>query len=340
MKILVTGAAGFIGMHVARRLCKEGHDVTGLDNINGYYDTSLKYRRLSSLGITREDILYNKKLCGENNFSFIELDLADAGNLNVLFAKEQFEVVINLAAQAGVRHSINNPNEYIHSNIIGFFNVLEACRAFPVSHLLFASSSSVYGNSHEIPFRVGQNTDAPISLYAASKKTNEVMAYTYAHLYGIPATGLRFFTVYGPWGRPDMAYFQFTKSILEETPIHLYSEGKLRRDFTYIDDIAEAISRMVELPPLLAGKQPAYRLLNIGNQNPVEVRQFVEILEHLLGKKATIINRPMQPGDVEITYADTTEIEQLTGFTPRTSLKDGLTHFVTWYLKHQQQSSE
>jgi UDP-glucuronate 4-epimerase len=315
MKILVTGAAGFIGMHTSLKLISEGHQVIGIDNINAYYDTSLKYGRLKELGIIKEDILYNKQIDGKKNFSFLELDLTDAGGLMALFAKYQFEIVINLAAQAGVRYSITNPRDYIESNILGFFNLLESCRAFPIKHLIFASSSSVYGNSNKVPFKTTHNTDQPISLYAATKKTNELLAYNYSHLFGIHATGLRFFTVYGPWGRPDMAYFSFTKKILEEQPIELYNDGKLKRDFTYVDDVVESIKRLINKLPQTNKNEPPFKVYNIGNQSPEEVIDFVRILEKLLGKKASCINRPMQAGDVNITFSDT----------------NGLREFINWY---------
>ncbi len=329
-KILITGAAGFIGMHVCRQLVASGHDVTGIDNLNAYYDTELKYGRLQELGINRSDILYNRAIEATSGFTFIELDINDAGNLMALFAKKQFDIVLHLAAQAGVRYSITNPRDYIESNMVGFFNMIEACRTFPVQHFIYASSSSVYGNNKIIPFSTGHKTDEPISLYAATKKSNELMAYTYAHLYKIPTTGLRFFTVYGPWGRPDMAYFSFTKNILTKQPIELYNNGNLKRDFTYVDDVATAIEKLLPLAP--TGEEPS-RLLNVGNRHPVEVKTFLECIEEHLQQKAVIINKPMQPGDVDITYADTSAIEALTGFAPHTPLDKGLGAFVEWY-KH------
>lgn len=331
MKILVTGAAGFIGMHVSKRLAHDGHQVIGIDNINSYYETGLKYGRLSELGIRKDDIYYNKALAGNRNFTFYELDLTDAGCLMALFASQQFDVIINLAAQAGVRYSISNPKDYIESNIIGFFNLLECCRAFPVHHLIFASSSSVYGNSHDIPFQTTQNTDKPISLYATTKKTNELLAYNYAHLFGIATTGLRFFTVYGPWGRPDMAYFSFTKKILSGDDIELYNHGNLKRDFTYVDDIVESIARLVNKPPVANESEPGFQLFNIGNQQPVDVIAFVNILEEVLDAKASIVNKPMQAGDVSITYSDTSELESYIDFKPNTTLQYGLGEFVNWF---------
>ncbi len=331
MKILVTGAAGFIGMHTSLRLLNDGYEVVGIDNINMYYDVSLKYGRLKELGINKDKILYNKQIFGKKKFSFLELDLTDAGGLMALFAKHQFQVVINLAAQAGVRYSITNPRDYIDSNIVGFFNLLESCRAFPIEHLIFASSSSVYGNSQDVPFKTSHNTDQPISLYAATKKTNELLAFNYAHLFGIPSTGLRFFTVYGPWGRPDMAYFSFTKKIFDDEPIELYNHGHLKRDFTYVDDIVESIARLVNKQPLKKDSEPAYHLFNIGNQQPVDVINFVSIIERILNKKAIIVNKPMQAGDVTITYSDTSDLETYINFKPNTSLDTGLEKFVDWY---------
>ncbi len=330
MKILITGAAGFIGMYISLKLANENHVVIGIDNINSYYDVNLKYGRLQHLGIEKEKIFYNKILQGRKNFSFVELDLQDAGNLMALFALHKFDVVIHLAAQAGVRYSITNPRDYIESNIVGFFNILDTCKTFPVQHLIYASSSSVYGNTNEVPFRISQNTDKPISLYAATKKSNELMAYTYAHLYKIPITGLRFFTVYGPWGRPDMAYFSFTKNILESKLIQLYNGGNLKRDFTYIDDVVETISRMLLLSP--NGKQAdPHKVYNIGNNKPEGVIDFLSVLENLIGQKAIIEMLPKQPGDVDITFADCTELNELIKFVPGTSIKDGLKNFVEWY---------
>jgi len=333
-KILITGAAGFIGMHVCNELVKQKYNVVGIDNINSYYDTSLKYDRLAQLGIQKDKILYNQKNEGLPKFSFLEIDLSDAGSLMTLFSKEKFDIVINLAAQAGVRYSITNPRDYINSNIVGFFNLLEACRTYPVKHLIYASSSSVYGNNKTIPFSTDHKTDEPISLYAATKKSNELMAYTYAHLYRIPATGLRFFTVYGPWGRPDMAYFSFTKNIVEGQEIKLYNHGKLKRDFTYVDDIVKAIATLISKSPSNDENKVPHRVLNIGNQNPVDVITFVNILEELIGKRAIIKNMAMQPGDVMTTYADTSQILALTGIKPDTLLKDGLQKFVAWYKSY------
>jgi UDP-glucuronate 4-epimerase len=334
MRILVTGTAGFIGMHLTSKLVNLGFEVVGIDNINSYYDTKLKYDRLAVLGITREKILYNKPVQGRLLFTFVELDLNDAGNLIALFAKNNFDIVINLAAQAGVRYSITNPRDYINSNVVGFFNLIEACRTYPVKHLIYASSSSVYGNNIEIPFSTLHKTDEPISLYAATKKSNELMAYTYSHLYGIPSTGLRFFTVYGPWGRPDMAYFSFTRNVINEMPIQLYNHGNLERDFTYVDDIVSSICALIKLPPESINAGAPHRVLNIGNQKPVKVISFVTILEKLIGKKAIIEDLPMQPGDVIRTFSDSTEIQLLTGVKTNTILEHGLNEFVKWYLSY------
>jgi len=326
MKILITGTAGFIGMHLAMRLAENGHEVTGLDNINSYYDANLKYARLSNQGIKKEDILYNRLLKG-NNIQFIEIDLQDAGNLNALFAKHQFEMVINLAAQAGVRYSITNPKDYIDSNIIGFYNVLEATRNFSVSNLIFASSSSVYGNSTKIPFREQDNTDAPISFYAATKKSNELMAHTYSHLYGVKTTGLRFFTVYGPWGRPDMALFMFTKNIIENKPIRVFNHGDLLRDFTYIDDTINGIESIVNNQHLA----DPFDLFNIGNSKPVKLLDFIIAIENCLGKKAQIEMLPMQEGDVKTTFADTGKINKKFNYKPSIDIITGIDRFVEWY---------
>ncbi len=328
MKVLITGTAGFIGMHLAMRLAAQGHKVTGLDNINSYYDANLKYARLAEQGIKREEILYNKLLQGNENIQFIEIDLQDAGNLNALFAKQQFEMVINLAAQAGVRYSITNPKDYINSNIIGFYNVLEAARNFSVQHLLFASSSSVYGNAIKTPFAEEDASDAPISFYAATKKSNELMAHTYSHLYGIKTIGLRFFTVYGPWGRPDMAMFMFTKNILEGKPIKVFNEGNLLRDFTYIDDIIAGIESIVNSNK--SGDEN-FQLFNIGNSKPVKLLDFINAIENALGITAQLQLLPMQEGDVNVTYADTTKLYEKYNYKPSTDIQAGVDSFVTWY---------
>lgn len=332
---LVTGAAGFIGFHLSRRLLDDGNDVVGIDNINDYYDVNLKLARLAIL----------QKY---GNFNFCKIDIADLHAMEVLFAnqsKTAFDVVINLAAQAGVRYSLKNPHSYINSNIVGFTNILECCRHNKVKHLVFASSSSVYGMNDKIPFSVGDNVDHPVSLYAASKRANELMAHTYAHLYGLPCTGLRFFTVYGPWGRPDMAYFSFTKAIMAGNPIDVFNFGKMKRDFTYVDDIVEGIVRVMDKIPLpnpdWDRKNPdpgssyaPYKLYNIGNNNPVELIRFVEVLETNLGKKAQKNMLPMQQGDVPVTYANVDDLMDNVGFKPATTLEDGIRKFVEWYKNY------
>ncbi len=331
MKILVTGAAGFIGFHLTSSLLDRGDEVVGLDNLNEYYDISLKQARL-------------KELTGRNNFRFVQLDLADRQGIPALFKQERFDKVVNLAAQAGVRYSLINPHAYIDSNIQGFMNILEGCRHNEVKHLVYASSSSVYGANTAMPFSVHDNIDHPVSLYAASKKSNELMAHTYSHLYGLPTTGLRFFTVYGPWGRPDMAMFIFTKAILAGEPIDVFNYGRMKRDFTYIDDIVEGVVRTLDhtaLPnPEWSGDQPdpgtsaaPYRLYNIGNNNPVELMHLIEVLETALGKKAEKNMLPIQPGDVPSTYADVDALIEDVGFKPGTSIEEGVGRFVDWYLK-------
>jgi len=330
-KYLVTGTAGFIGFHLANALLEKGEDVVGLDNINDYYDVNLKYARLKEAGIDRDDVEWgrfaqSKKYSG---YRFIRMNLGDKEGIMELFRNEQFDYVIHLAAQAGVRYSIDHPDVYIQSNIIGFFNILEACRHYPVKHLLYASSSSVYGNNEKVPFSEDDNVDHPVSLYAATKKSNELMASTYIHLYDIQATGLRFFTVYGPWGRPDMAIYKFTKAMVNNKPIQVYAEGKLLRDFTYIDDIINGILSILarltkETPP---------RLMNIGNNHPVFVNTLVTELENALGRHAQIEYLQMQPGDVNATYADISKINSYCGFTPNTDLKEGIKRFCEWYLR-------
>jgi UDP-glucuronate 4-epimerase len=332
MKILVTGSAGFIGSHLCIALQSAGHMVTGMDNLNSYYDTSLKFDRLAFQGINRNEILYNKLIEGNKSIRFIEMDLQDAGNLQALFAREKFEIVINLAAQAGVRYSITNPKDYIDANITGFFNVLEACRNFPVKSLIFASSSSVYGNSEKVPFLETDATDNPISFYAATKKSNEVLAHSYAHLFKIPTIGLRFFTVYGPWGRPDMAMFMFTKSILEGTPLKVFNKGELLRDFTYIDDIIQGIASIVNY--LDTNDSLAYELFNIGNSKPVNVLDFIRAIESETGKSAQLDFQPMQNGDVIQTYASTEKLDRFFAYKPAIEIKEGIKNFVRWYREY------
>lgn len=316
MKILVTGAAGFIGYHLCRRLSATGHETVGMDSLNNYYDVRLKHARLAGLEST-------------DGFRFVKMDLGDRDGLESLFASEGFEIVINLAAQAGVRYSLENPHSYIDSNISGFVNLLECCRRHPVTHLLYASSSSVYGGNTKIPFSEDDRTDNPVSLYAATKKSGELIAGVYSRLYGIPATGLRFFTVYGPWGRPDMAPMLFTKAILSGTPIKVFNHGDMQRDFTYIDDVTEGIERLIGFPP--EGDIPS-DIYNIGAGHPMPLTDFILTLEDSLGKKAEMELLPMQPGDVGITYADTSKLQRKTGYRPGTGLKEGITKFTEWYL--------
>jgi UDP-glucuronate 4-epimerase len=321
---LVTGAAGFIGFHVARQLMAEGRSVVGLDSLNDYYDPALKQARLN---ILRDD----------SRFSFVHADLADRHAARELFAKHRFPAVIHLAAQAGVRHSIDHPHAYVDGNLEGFVNVLEGCRHNECRHLVYASSSSVYGANVKVPFSVDDRTDHPVSLYAATKKANELMAYSYSHLYRLPVTGLRFFTVYGPWGRPDMAYFLFAKAIAENAPIKLFNHGKMRRDFTYIDDVTRVILRLIDHVPRdhagKAGGAPA-RIYNVGNNRPEELMHVVSVLEKELGRQAIKEMLPMQPGDVPETFADIEDLTRDVGFAPQTSIEDGIRDFVAWYRGH------
>jgi len=347
MKILVTGTAGFIGYHLIKRLLERGDEVIGLDNINDYYDVRVKYGRLEDTGIEDAKNLEYGKLVQSTkyeNYRFIKLNLEDRSAITNLFEKEKFDKVCNLAAQAGVRYSLTNPYAYIDSNIVGFVNLLEACRHNGVKHLAYASSSSVYGLNETMPFSVHDNVDHPISLYAASKKSNELMAHTYSHLYNLPTTGLRFFTVYGPWGRPDMALFLFTKAILEGKPIDVFNYGEMRRDFTYVDDIVEGVIRVIDNPPIgnpeWSGKNPdpgsskgPYKIYNIGNNNPVKLMDFIEAIENALGKKAEKNMLPIQPGDVPATYADVTDLIEDLGYKPTTSIEEGIGKFVEWYLE-------
>ena len=329
MKILVTGAAGFIGMHTSEVLLARGDEVVGLDNLNDYYDPRLKQDRLA-------------RLTPHPAFRFVKLDVADRAGMERLFAEEKFDRVIHLAAQAGVRYSLQNPHAYVDSNLVGFINILEGCRHNKVQHLVYASSSSVYGGNAKMPFSEHDSVDHPVSLYAATKKANELMAHTYSHLYGLPTTGLRFFTVYGPWGRPDMALFLFTKAILEGRPIDVFNHGKMKRDFTYIDDIVQGVirtlDRTAEPDPAFNPLQPdpgrsaaPYRVFNIGNHDPVELMSFIEAIEDAVGAKAEKNFLPMQDGDVPATYADTAELNAWTGFAPATSVRAGVGRFVEWY---------
>ena len=329
MKILVTGAAGFIGMHASERLLARGDEVIGLDNLNDYYDPTLKEARLA-------------RLTPQKSFRFVKMDVADRPGMERLFAEEKFDRVIHLAAQAGVRYSLQNPHAYIDSNVVGFMNILEGCRHSKVQHLVYASSSSVYGGNTKMPFSERDSVDHPVSIYAATKKANELMAHTYSHLYGLPTTGLRFFTVYGPWGRPDMALFLFTKAIIEGRPIDVFNHGKMKRDFTFVDDIVEGVIRTLDrtaaadaafdsnLPDPGRSNVP-YRVFNIGNNDPVELMAFVAAIEDTLGMKAQKNFMPLQDGDVPSTYADTDELNAWTGFAPATSVKDGVARFVAWY---------
>jgi UDP-glucuronate 4-epimerase len=329
MKILVTGVAGFIGMHVGRRLLEQGVEVVGIDNLNDYYDVRLKEDRL-------------KQLTPFPNFRFVKLDIADRVRMEDLFGHADLQRVVNLAAQAGVRYSLKNPHAYINSNIVGFLNVLEGCRNNGVEHLVYASSSSVYGANIRMPFSVRDNVDHPVSLYAATKKSNELMAHTYSHLYALPTTGLRFFTVYGPWGRPDMSPSLFTKAIIEGRPIDVFNHGKMQRDFTYIDDIVEGVVRVLDRIPMpdpsfdpsapdAASSDAPYRLYNIGNDMPVELMTLIETIENAVGKKAVRNMLPMQAGDVVATHADIEDLRQAVGFVPHTPLKEGVEKFAAWF---------
>ena len=347
MNVLITGTAGFIGFHLSRRLVELGYRVTGLDSINDYYDVNLKYSRLGVSGIPQGEIAYNRLVSSSihENYQFIQLNLEDREALDKLFSAQNYQVVINLAAQAGVRYSLTHPHVYIDSNITGFLNILEACRHHPVENLIYASSSSVYGLNKRMPFSVTSNVDHPVSLYAASKKSNELMAHTYSHLFGIPTIGLRFFTVYGPWGRPDMALFLFTKAILEKKPIQVFNHGKMERDFTYIDDIVGGIQEMIPNPPLPGGawdpespdpstSSAPYKIHNIGNSSPVNLMVFIEALEKELGTVAEKEFLPIQAGDVEKTWADVTSLKKDYGYNPGTPVETGIRNFVNWYREY------
>ncbi|AVO02472.1 NAD-dependent epimerase [Staphylococcus simulans] len=331
MKVLITGAAGFIGSHLAKRLISQGHEIIGVDNINDYYEPKLKEDRLKSIG--------------DNNFTFYKITLEDADKLEEIFKEQHPDVVVNLAAQAGVRYSLENPRAYIDSNIVGFVNILECCRHYDVKHLIYASSSSVYGANTSKPFSTSDNIDHPLSLYAATKKSNELMAHTYSHLYNLPTTGLRFFTVYGPWGRPDMALFKFTKAIVNDETIDVYNHGNMMRDFTYVDDIVEAISRLVKRPaqpnPEWSGANPdpsssyaPYKIYNIGNNSPVRLMEFVEAIENKLNKTAKKNYMDLQPGDVPETYANVDDLFRDIDFKPETTIQDGVNNFIDWYLDY------
>tara|TARA_R110002049_G_scaffold246502_2_gene420601 strand:- start:1184 stop:2221 length:1038 start_codon:yes stop_codon:yes gene_type:complete len=339
MKILVTGAAGFIGFYVSKKLTEKGHEVIGLDNINDYYDVNLKYARLKELGIAKEEAEQFGKLCQSefrnSPFKFIRLNLEDRNALPALFKNEQFDVVCNLAAQAGVRYSLENPETYIDSNIVGFLNLLECCRHHNIKHLVYASSSSVYGLNKKIPFETTDNVDHPISLYAATKKSNELMAYTYGHLYGFATTGLRFFTVYGPWGRPDMAMFLFTDAMIKGHPIKVFNNGQMERDFTYIDDIVEGVVRILEKDSSTRIETAThYKIYNIGNNNSVKLMDFIQEIENNLNIKAEKEMLPMQPGDVAATWANVDDLMKDYGYSPNTPIKEGMSNFISWYKKY------
>lgn len=342
-KVLITGTAGFIGYHLTKLLTSQGYHVVGLDNINDYYDVNLKYSRLTDTGIEKAKIRYNEIVQSSiiTNYSFIKLNLEDQENINNLFKKEKFDYVINLAAQAGVRYSLENPQAYINSNIVGFTNILEACRHNEIKHLVYASSSSVYGLNKEMPFSTSDNVDHPISLYAASKKSNELMAHTYSYLFNLPTTGLRFFTVYGPWGRPDMALFLFTKAILEGKPIDVFNFGKMQRDFTYISDIVMGIKKVLESTP--QGKEEIaepstsiapYKVYNIGNSSPVKLTDFIDAIELALNKKAERNLLPIQAGDVEKTWANVDDLISDLDYKPATDIRVGVKNFIDWYRNY------
>lgn len=345
MKILVTGTAGFIGFHLAKALLNRGDEVIGIDNINDYYDIELKYSRLAETGIQRKYIIYNTSARSSKypNYQFFQFDLADKDKLEKLFAAQKFDKVINLAAQAGVRYSLENPQAYIDANITGFLNILECCRHHNIKHLVYASSSSVYGNNSKMPLSTSDSVDHPISLYAATKKSNELMAHTYSHLFGIPTTGLRFFTVYGPYGRPDMALFLFTKAIIAGEPIQVFNNGEMKRDFTYIDDIVGGITRVLDHPPLpdvsnntdpSVSKTAPYKIYNIGNSSPVRLMDFIDAIETKLGIQAKKELLPMQPGDVPMTWADTSDLQANLDYRPDTPIKEGIGKFVDWYRRY------
>ncbi|MET0636781.1 MAG: NAD-dependent epimerase [Chitinophagaceae bacterium] len=347
MKALVTGSAGFIGFHLCMALIKDGHEVVGIDNINNYYDVELKYDRLNETGIERTEILWNKEVTSYRYpaYRFVMLNLEDKDELIALCKREKFDVMINLAGQAGVRYSIINPDAYAQSNLVGFLNILEAGRRCQVKHLIYASSSSVYGLNEQVPFSTSHNANHPVSLYAATKKANELMAHSYSSLYGIPTTGLRFFTVYGPWGRPDMAAFLFTNAIINGHPIKVFNNGRMKRDFTYVDDVVAGIVKIVEQP---ASKNPdwdaqvpdpstskvPYRLYNIGNNSPVDLMLFIHQLEEQIGKKASLDMQDMQAGDVQDTWADVDDLINHFNYRPDTTIQDGLKHFINWFREY------
>ncbi len=333
MKVLVTGAAGFIGFHVSKALIERGDEVIGLDNINDYYDVNLKYARLNELGILRDDIVENQLVHSEkfSEFRFVKQDIIHFSNLEKLFIEENFDDVIHLAAQAGVRYSIENPHAYVQSNLVGFVNILECCRHNKIKHLVYASSSSVYGNNKNVPFSEDDRVDYPVSLYAATKKSNELMAHTYSYLYQLPTTGLRFFTVYGPWGRPDMAPMIFANAITNGKPIKVFNNGEMERDFTFIDDIVEGVVRVCDNIPKEVENMAYYRLLNIGNSKPVKLLDFIDCIEKSLGKEARKEMHPMQPGDVKQTFASTSKLKKICEYNPNTILVYGVEKFINWF---------
>lgn len=336
MKILVTGAAGFIGFHLVEALLKRKNEVVGIDNINDYYDVNLKYNRLAESGILQNTISDMQPITSKTHqtYRFQKLDNTDLGSLSQLFKVERFDYVVHLAAQPGVRYSLENPHAYIQSNIVGFMNILECCRHHNIKHLVYASSSSVYGMNDKTPFCETDRVDHPVSLYAATKKSNELMAHTYSHLYKLPTTGLRFFTVYGPWGRPDMAPMLFANAISSGLAINVFNKGEMQRDFTFVDDIVEGVVRVTENIPDDKEPRPYYRLFNIGSSNPINLMDFIRNLEKALNKKATLNMLPMQPGDVVTTFADTSAIMSIVGYKPLTSLEGGVEKFVNWYLAY------
>ena len=346
-KILVTGTAGFIGFHLINKLKEFQYDIVGLDNINNYYDINLKYARLQQQGVAKAQIAYGKIVRSSviPFYRFIQLDLCDKEKISNLFKEEQFDAVIHLAAQAGVRYSMTNPHAYTESNVTGFLNILEGCRSVNVKHLVFASTSSVYGLNTDMPLSAHKNADHPISLYAATKKANEMMAHSYSYLFDLSVTGVRFFSAYGPWGRPDMALFMFTKAILNKEPIKVFNKGEMIRDFTYVDDIADALCRILEKParpdpqwysnnPDPAASSAAYKLLNVGNSNPVKLMDYIEAIENTLGLKAIKELLPMQPGDVPATNADIRDVMVNYGYKPQTQIKKGIENFINWYLNY------
>ena len=347
MKILVTGSAGFVGFHLVNKLNKEGHTIVGIDNINKYYDSNLKYSRLEESGIGKSEIEWYKEVKSTkfNNYRFVRLNLEDKAQLMALCAREQFDIIVHLAAQAGVRYSIENPDVYIQSNVVGFLNILEVSRYFNIKHLVYASSSSVYGLNETMPFSVHHNVDHPVSLYAATKKSNELMAHTYSHLYGIPTTGLRFFTVYGPWGRPDMAYFLFADAIVKGKPIRVFNNGKMKRDFTYVDDIVTGVVNVISDPakpsadwsglaPDPSTSKAPYRIFNIGNNKPVELLSFIKEIEKSLGTKAIMDMMEIQAGDVPATWANVDDLIENYDYKPSTSIEEGISKFSDWYKNY------